>query len=36
VLSQLPDIRVSGDWARLMPDSLDPAEVNTAFLADVR
>jgi len=36
VLSQLPGIRVSGEWARLMPDSLDPAEVNTAFLADVR
>jgi transposase len=36
VLSQLPEMRVSGDWERLMPDRLDPAEVNTAFLADVR
>ena len=36
VLSRLPDIRVSGEWETLMPNRLNPEEVNTAFLADVR
>jgi len=36
VLSRLPEIRVSGDWEMLMPDRLDPEEINSAFLADVR
>lgn len=36
VLSRLPDVRVSGQWEALMPSALDPEDVNTAFLADVR
>ncbi|SIR08885.1 IS66 C-terminal element [Alkalispirochaeta americana] len=36
VLSKLPEIRVSGEWEILMPANLNPEEVNTAFLADVR
>jgi transposase len=36
VLSQLPEIRQTGNWQSLLPSELDPQEINTAFLSDVR
>jgi len=36
VLSRLPEVESTGEWESLLPSQLDPHEVNTAFLADVR
>jgi hypothetical protein len=36
VLSALPEIRQTGNWRSLLPSQLDPQEINSAFLSDVR
>ena len=36
ILSRLPEVESTGEWETLLPSQLDPQDVNTAFLADVR